>query len=253
MPVPFVLRVPFGRSSPTHLEAGQGLEFEMILLDRANLDLSYYILVLIELHFGPHRARTGRPGPDPAPSPAGGDCRLALSSWLCPPTSVPGARTRWSALDPVALAVAASELEAQGGAGESGRAGCLPGKGKWKSILEATRSSGRISNCSAAPSNGWTSRASAEDAELHSTSRAAELTRREPEGGSTDQETTPAVQPPALNVRGLVRAEAAVRAAAVGGALDGGPLCWRPRSAWAAAVALVHQVAARAILATPSV
>jgi len=58
MPVPFVLRVPFGRSSPARLEPGQPLEFEMVLLGRANADLPYYLLALADLGragFGPTR------------------------------------------------------------------------------------------------------------------------------------------------------------------------------------------------------
>jgi hypothetical protein len=60
MPVPFVLRVPFGRSSPSEVEPGQALEFEMVLVSRANQDLPYYVLALADLGqagLGPTRQR----------------------------------------------------------------------------------------------------------------------------------------------------------------------------------------------------
>ena len=49
MPVPFVLRVPFGPSSPRDLRPGQPLEFEMVLVGRANAGLPYYVLAMSEL------------------------------------------------------------------------------------------------------------------------------------------------------------------------------------------------------------
>ncbi len=49
MPVPFVLRVPFGRSWQPELKAGDPVEFEMVLVGPAHLDLPYYVLALSEL------------------------------------------------------------------------------------------------------------------------------------------------------------------------------------------------------------
>ncbi len=46
MPVPFVLRVPFGERE---LGAGEPVEFEMVLVAEANLHLPYYLLALAEL------------------------------------------------------------------------------------------------------------------------------------------------------------------------------------------------------------
>lgn len=60
MPVPFVLRVPFGRGWRPELSPGEPLEFEMILVGRANLDLPYYVLALADLGrvgLGPTRHR----------------------------------------------------------------------------------------------------------------------------------------------------------------------------------------------------
>jgi hypothetical protein len=49
MPVPFILRVPFGRAWRGELQAGQSVEFELVLIGKANLDLPYYVLALSEL------------------------------------------------------------------------------------------------------------------------------------------------------------------------------------------------------------
>jgi hypothetical protein len=49
MPVPFVLRVPFGRSWRPQLAAGDTVEFEMVLVGQANRDLPYYVLALADL------------------------------------------------------------------------------------------------------------------------------------------------------------------------------------------------------------
>ncbi|MCS7171989.1 MAG: hypothetical protein N0A24_01010 [Armatimonadetes bacterium] len=60
MPVPFVLRVPFGRSWRPELGPGEPVEFEMVLVGRANLDLPYYVLALADLGrtgLGPTRHR----------------------------------------------------------------------------------------------------------------------------------------------------------------------------------------------------
>lgn len=60
MPVPFVLRVPFGRSWQPDRRAGDPVEFEMVLVGRANQDLPYYVLALLDLGragLGPSRHR----------------------------------------------------------------------------------------------------------------------------------------------------------------------------------------------------
>lgn len=49
MPVPFVLRVPFGRDWRPERRAGDVLEFELVVVGRANLDLPYYVLALLDL------------------------------------------------------------------------------------------------------------------------------------------------------------------------------------------------------------
>ena len=60
MPVPFVLRVPFGRSWQPDRRAGDPVEFEMVLVGRAIQDLPYYVLALVDLGragLGPTRHR----------------------------------------------------------------------------------------------------------------------------------------------------------------------------------------------------
>ncbi|MDQ7820099.1 MAG: CRISPR system precrRNA processing endoribonuclease RAMP protein Cas6 [Armatimonadota bacterium] len=60
MPVPFVLRVPFGRSWRPDRRPGDSVEFEMVLVGRANQDLPYYVLALADLGrvgLGPARHR----------------------------------------------------------------------------------------------------------------------------------------------------------------------------------------------------
>ncbi len=60
MPVPFVLRVPFGAAWKPVLRTGEAVEFEMVLVGRANHDLPYYILGLADLGragLGPSRHR----------------------------------------------------------------------------------------------------------------------------------------------------------------------------------------------------
>lgn len=60
MPVPFILRVPFGPSWSPQRRAGDILEFELVLVGRANLDLPYYVLALMDLGkmgLGPTRHR----------------------------------------------------------------------------------------------------------------------------------------------------------------------------------------------------
>lgn len=60
MPVPFVLRVPFGRAWTPQHSPGEPLEFELVLVGRANLDLPYYVLALADLGragLGPARHR----------------------------------------------------------------------------------------------------------------------------------------------------------------------------------------------------
>jgi hypothetical protein len=60
MPVPFVLRVPFGSSWRPNRSPGEVLEFEVVLVGRVNLDLPYYVLALADLGragLGPSRHR----------------------------------------------------------------------------------------------------------------------------------------------------------------------------------------------------
>ncbi len=60
MPVPFVLRVPFGRAWQPELRAGEPVEFEIVLVGRANQDLPYYVLALADVGragLGPTRHR----------------------------------------------------------------------------------------------------------------------------------------------------------------------------------------------------
>lgn len=60
MPVPFVLRVPFGADWKPVLRTGEAVEFEMVLVGRANYDLPYYVLALADLGragVGPTRHR----------------------------------------------------------------------------------------------------------------------------------------------------------------------------------------------------
>jgi hypothetical protein len=60
MPVPFVIRAPLQREPARSLEPGQPLEFELLLVGRANLDLPYYLLALVDLGkrgIGPRRHR----------------------------------------------------------------------------------------------------------------------------------------------------------------------------------------------------
>lgn len=60
MPVPFVLRVPFGDRSPRLLRQGDAVAFELVLVGEANLHLPYYLLAVAELGrrgLGPQRLR----------------------------------------------------------------------------------------------------------------------------------------------------------------------------------------------------
>jgi hypothetical protein len=60
MPVPFALRVPFGRLWKRELRRGHLLEVEMVVVGRANLDLPYYLLALADMGregIGPSRHR----------------------------------------------------------------------------------------------------------------------------------------------------------------------------------------------------
>ena len=60
MPVPFVLRVPFGDGDQRAVEPGEVVTFELVLVGEANLHLPYYLLALAELGrrgLGPRRLR----------------------------------------------------------------------------------------------------------------------------------------------------------------------------------------------------
>lgn len=60
MPVPFVLKVPFGSAWRPRRQAGEVLEFEIVLLGEVNLYLPYYVLAFAKLGragLGPSRHR----------------------------------------------------------------------------------------------------------------------------------------------------------------------------------------------------